>query len=118
MVYVITGEASLLDILHLAHTNVAALTVKSPEVISKDVDMTMDAEVPAGDHIKPGVSIRMGPVETDDAPTNGKRKARGSLSNGKSYKEASGSEDEKPLVRFTFSHVRTLRADSRTEQAS
>lgn len=61
--------------------------------------MAMDQQSPSSDHIKPGVSIRMGPVDTDEAPTNGKRKARGSLSNGKTYKEASGSEDEKPLVR-------------------
>lgn len=59
----------------------------------------------------PGISIRNGPVEemdvgdADKAPqTNGvaggKRKARSSVTNGKSYKEdtSSGSEDNKPLV--------------------
>jgi hypothetical protein len=30
---------------------------------------------------------------------NGKRKSRGSLNNNKTYKEASGSEEEQPLVR-------------------
>jgi DNA topoisomerase-1 len=66
--------------------------------------MTMDAEIPSGDHVEPGISIRNGPMDVDEAPTNGangKRKSRGSLTNGnsKTYKEASSSEDEKPLVR-------------------
>lgn len=69
----------------------------------------MDKQMPSNGEIEPGVSIRMGPVEESmdiDGPhhgaqTNGKRKARASVSNGKSYKETSGSEDEddKPLVR-------------------
>lgn len=59
----------------------------------------------------PGISIRNGPVEemdvddSDKAPrTNGvattKRKARSSVTNGKSYKDGTSSEsdDNKPLV--------------------
>jgi DNA topoisomerase-1 len=59
----------------------------------------------------PGISIRNGPVEemnvddADKAPrSNGvaaaKRKARSSVTNGKSYKEStsSDSDDNKPLV--------------------
>jgi len=66
----------------------------------------MDKEVPTNGHIDAPVSIRHGPVEKMDintpARTNGaassKRKSRGSLTNGKSYKEASSSEsDEQPL---------------------
>ncbi|KAF1949423.1 DNA topoisomerase 1 [Byssothecium circinans] len=61
----------------------------------------MDKQTPSNGHVEPGVSIRMGPVEDMDvdppANTNGKRKARGSLNAAKTYKEASSSEDEKPL---------------------
>ena len=75
-----------------------------------DVDKAMDAVSPSSDHVEPGVSIRMGPMEVDPPATNGtanggangKRKARGSLPNGKTYKDASSSEeDDKPLVRST-----------------
>lgn len=50
-----------------------------------------------------GLSIRNGPVDDDamdvDAPqTNGKRKSRSSIVSI-SYKDDSGSEDDKPLVR-------------------
>lgn len=68
----------------------------------------MDADVPSNGHVEPGISIRMGPVQDDkmdvDAPetngnTNGKRKARTSVANSKTYKDASSSEDDdKPLV--------------------
>lgn len=65
----------------------------------------MDAEIPSNGHVEPGISIRMGPVDDRDvdAPAtngnaNGKRKARNSVTNGKSYKDASGSEHDKPLV--------------------
>ena len=75
----------------------------------------MDRAIPSNGHLQPGLSIRNGPLEEmeiddDDRPPNGevngqvkgKRKSRQSLTNGKSYKEASsGSEDDaKPLVRF------------------
>ncbi|KAJ4372471.1 DNA topoisomerase 1 [Neocucurbitaria cava] len=78
---------------------------KSNERISKDVDKAMDAQVPSNGHVEPGISIRMGPVDDMDvdAPAtngnvNGKRKARPSATNGKSYKDASSSEeDDKPL---------------------
>jgi DNA topoisomerase-1 len=79
--------------------------VKSNEQITKAEDRKMDAEVPSNGHVEPGISIRMGPVDDDDkmdvdAPeTNGKRKSRSSVTNGKSYKDASSSEDDdKPLV--------------------
>ena len=65
----------------------------------------MDKDLPSNGHVEPGVSIRMGPVdEMDvDAPgtngnVNGKRKARSSMTNGKSYKEQSSDDDDKPLV--------------------
>ncbi|CAN9361189.1 unnamed protein product [Alternaria alternata] len=77
---------------------------KSNEEITKEEDKKMDAEVPSNGHVEPGISIRMGPVADDDkmdvdAPeTNGKRKSRSSVTNGKSYKDASSSEDDdKPL---------------------
>ena len=63
----------------------------------------MDKSTPVGKNAAPGISIRNGPVQEMDidvAPkSTSKRKARESLSNGKSYKEASESEDDKPLVR-------------------
>lgn len=65
----------------------------------------MDKQVPSNGHVEPGISIRMGPVDKMDvdAPNgnaNGKRKSRGSIPTGKSYKEQSSSEDDddKPLV--------------------
>lgn len=83
-------------------------TVKSNDRIPKTIDRAMDKENPSNGHVEPGVSIRMGPVEAMDVDQpvtngniNGKRKSRGSLTNGKSYRDASSSdeEDEKPLVR-------------------
>jgi DNA topoisomerase-1 len=82
-------------------------TVKSNERIAKDGDQKMDDAAPSNGHVDPGISIRMGPVDDSmdvDAPetngnANGKRKARSSITNGKSYKDASSSEeDDKPLV--------------------
>lgn len=64
----------------------------------------MDQQLPSNGHVEPGVSIRMGPVEEMDVdpPANanatGKRKSRSSLTNGRTYKEESSSED-KPIVR-------------------
>jgi DNA topoisomerase-1 len=78
----------------------------------------MDAEAPSNGHIEPGISIRMGPIDDNkmdvDAPeTNGnasvKRKARTSVANSKSYKDASSSEDDdKPLVRLFVQSLRAL----------
>ena len=81
--------------------------VKSNATIPKAVDKAMDAQIPSKGHVHPGISIRMGPVEdmdVDEPVTNGnahaKRKARTSIPNAKSYKDASSSEDDdKPLVR-------------------
>jgi hypothetical protein len=85
----------------------------SDERISKDEDKAMDKQLPSNGHVEPGISIRMGPVDPMevDAPAtngnaNGKRKARNSITNGKTYKDASSSEDDdKPLVRLLTRHV-------------
>ncbi|KAF2025223.1 hypothetical protein EK21DRAFT_104108 [Setomelanomma holmii] len=85
------------------HSIPAAL---SNDRISKDEDKAMDKQLPASNgHVEPGISIRMGPVDdkmvVDEPATNGtanaKRKARSSITNGKSYKNASSSDDDKPL---------------------
>lgn len=86
------------------HTSSTAI---SNERISKNEDKAMDKQVPSNGHVEPGISIRMGPVDDMDVDSpatngaaNGKRKARSSITNGKSYKDASSSgEDDKPLVR-------------------
>ncbi|KAI9790201.1 MAG: DNA topoisomerase 1 [Candelina submexicana] len=85
----------------------------SKATIPKSLDKAMDKSNPSGKHVIPGVSLRNGPMDemeidapkTNGAQTNGtgsgKRKSRSSVSNGKTYKEASveGGEDEgdKPL---------------------
>jgi DNA topoisomerase-1 len=98
--------------------------VKSNEQITKAEDRKMDAEVPSNGHVEPGISIRMGPVDDDDkmdvdAPeTNGKRKSRSSVTNGKSYKDASSSEDDdKPLSkrRRTSQQAKPPKDDSDSE---
>ena len=70
----------------------------------------MDKSIAPSNHVASGISIRNGPVEmmdiddreAGDAKTNGivssKRKGRQSVTNGKSYKEASSDEDDEPLV--------------------
>lgn len=81
---------------------------KSKDRISINEDRAMDKQVPSNGHVEPGISIRMGPVDDMDvdAPAtngnaNGKRKARTSTAKGKTYKDASSSEeDDKPLVRI------------------
>ncbi|CAN9339650.1 unnamed protein product [Alternaria alternata] len=97
---------------------------KSNEEITKEEDKKMDAEVPSNGHVEPGISIRMGPVADDDkmdvdAPeTNGKRKSRSSVTNGKSYKDASSSEDDdKPLSkrRRTSEQAKPPKDDSDSE---
>ena len=82
---------------------------KSSATIPKSVDRAMDKSLPSGNGVRPGVSIRNGPVEDMDIDSpevpvtngavTGKRKSRGSAA--KSYTEAgSGSDedDEEPLV--------------------
>lgn len=64
----------------------------------------MDASNKPSKHAAPGISIRNGPVEdmeVDGKPeANSKRKARASVSNGVSYKDASDDDnEEEPLVR-------------------
>lgn len=67
--------------------------------------------VTANGHVDPGISMAMGPVEEMDVDkpaangattVGGKRKA--SMTNGKSYKENSESDDEDdvPLVRACY----------------
>jgi DNA topoisomerase-1 len=90
-------------------------TAKSNERISLKDMKKMDDEVPHTDHVEPGISIRMGPVDAEDkmdvdasetnGNSNGKRKARSNSTNGKLYKDASSSEeDDKPLVRLSRIH--------------
>ena len=89
-------------------TTDASTAAKSDDRVPKELDRKLDKELPANGHVEPGISIRMGPVDDMDvdAPAtngaaNGKRKARNSITNGKSYKDASSSdEDDKPLVRL------------------
>ena len=80
----------------------------SRDIIPKSVDKEMDRANPDAINGAPGISIRNGPMdemEIDGPEVNGnantKRKARGGMGNGKTYKEASDDEedDEKPLVR-------------------
>ena len=67
----------------------------------------MDKANPPAVHGATGISIRNGPVDEmdiDEPMINGnakaKRKGRGSMANGKSYKEASEEDDEEvPQVR-------------------
>lgn len=58
--------------------------------------------------LNPGVSVRMGPVdemEVDPPVTNGNGTKRKSSMNGKSYKDATESEDDDvPLVRLPTCH--------------
>ena len=72
--------------------------------------------------VDPGVSVRNGPVEEMDidkpvanGATNGKRKSRNSLQNGKSYKESSSDEDDKPMVRCILVPYEAVCADSLIE---
>jgi DNA topoisomerase-1 len=78
----------------------------SPEVVSKKVDSSVDNTPTSNGYVRPGVSIRYGPVddrdvEMQDTEANGtdriKRKSRGTAGIRKSYAEES-SEDDKPLV--------------------
>ena len=71
----------------------------------------MDKAIPSSNQVKPGISVRHGPVQEMeiDEPSqkghntngnvNGKRKERSRMSNGKSYKDATSEDDEdKPSV--------------------
>ncbi|KAL9632160.1 MAG: hypothetical protein Q9164_005495 [Protoblastenia rupestris] len=78
---------------------------KSSNIIPKSLDKAMDKANPPTTNGAAGISIRNGPVEDmdiDEPQVNGhinsKRKARNSLTNGKSYKDASEeSDDDAPL---------------------
>ncbi|KAL8670730.1 MAG: hypothetical protein Q9168_004757 [Polycauliona sp. 1 TL-2023] len=75
---------------------------RSADTIPKSLDKAMDAANKPAKHAAPGISIRNGPVDDmdiDQQPgTNGKRKGRASMTNGRSYRDASDdSEEDKPL---------------------
>ena len=81
---------------------------KSNDIIPKSVDKAMDKANPPVANGAPGISIRNGPMdemEIDGPEVNGKasskRKSRGNMGKGNSYKKASDEddEDEEPLVR-------------------
>lgn len=77
--------------------------VKSSSVIPKSVDRAMGNNTTPNKKVDPGISIRMGPMKespnAQNGVVNGKRKARSSLTNGRSYKDASSSDDDDmPLV--------------------
>lgn len=95
--------------------NLTLPIVKSQDHIPKSVDRSVADGAPSNGHVVPGVSIRMGPVEEMDVDSpvangnmNGKRKSRTSLTNGKTYKEETSSEDDdKPLVRSKMRHFKS-----------
>lgn len=99
------------DYLLLRFLLLAGATRKSDVIISKTLDKAVDKANPAPKNAAPGISIRHGPMvemEIDEPVLNGtdvngkasgKRKARNSTGQKKSYKDASDEEDEKPLVR-------------------
>ena len=80
---------------------------KSKDVIPKSLDNAMDKANPPAQNGAAGISIRNGPVDEmdiDEPQVNGnagKRKARSSMGNRTSYKEASDEEEggDVPLVR-------------------
>ena len=88
----------------------AGSTRKSDVIVPKSLDKAIDRANPSPKNAAPGISIRNGPMvemEIDEPVVNrtevngiasGKRKARNSTDQRKSYKEASDEEDEKPLV--------------------
>ena len=89
----------------LTHTLITLKTntcsAKSKDTIPKSVDTAMDRQASTNGtngHVEPGISMAMGPVqemEVDKPVTNGTTTGkRKSLANGKSYKEASDSEDD------------------------
>lgn len=82
----------------------------SATTIPKSLDAKLDKEIPSNGHLNPGVSVRSGPVEdmeVDKPHTNGVangKRSRNSMTNGKTYKEATSSEedDDAPLVRHSI----------------
>ncbi|KAF2482247.1 hypothetical protein BDY17DRAFT_310774 [Neohortaea acidophila] len=78
------------------------IKAKSDSTISKSTDKAMDNDLPTSNGaVKPGISLAMGPVDDmdiDKPTTNGATKRKTSMPNGKSYKDASDSEeDDVPL---------------------
>lgn len=93
---------------------------KSKATITPSLDKAMDKANPTPENAAPGISIRNGPmVEMDiDGPgvnkDTGKRKARNSSGQRKSYKEPTDDDDddEKPLVCLDHSANNILDANS------
>ncbi len=90
----------------------------SPELVSKEVDSSVDNTPTSNGYVRPGVSIRFGPVDDKDAEmqnveANGtgqiKRKSRGTARARKSYAEESSEEDDKPLVCHALAYSIFLR---------
>ena len=112
----------LVGCLTIPHSLTTASTVKSQDRIPKIVDKVMDRQNPSNGDLEAGISLRNGPVDEMEidgdegkpqvnGTVNGKRKSRGSIANGKGYKEASSSEeeDDKPLVHHkTSSFIMSL----------
>jgi len=82
--------------------------LKSEDRIPKNVDKAMDKANPTSELAPVGISIRNGPVEESmdvdeedgaNGSVIGKRKARSSKTNRKSYKDTSDTDDDGPLVR-------------------
>lgn len=104
-------------------------SAKSNATIPHALDAAMDKANPTTEDVQPGISMAFGPVDdnmevdqpaTNGAATNGKRKA--SMTNGKTYKDASDSEsDDVPLVRDRLNptiYMRPQHADSSIAKAS
>ncbi|KAL8796694.1 MAG: hypothetical protein Q9195_001084 [Heterodermia aff. obscurata] len=94
---------------------------KSQKIIPKSVDKAMDKANQAAKNAPAGISIRNGPVEEmdlDEPTANGtsKRKARGSMGNGHSYKEVSEEEDDKPLNKRRRVSRPQPRSDSESDE--
>ncbi|KIV99521.1 hypothetical protein, variant 2 [Verruconis gallopava] len=97
------------------------IAAKSSPTISKKVDKAMSNGVsssPPSDHVNPGISVRMGPMDMDvddasaaksNGAANGKRKSRASLQKT-NYKEATSSEDED--VPLTKKRKTAIKSDS------
>ncbi|KAK1636544.1 eukaryotic DNA topoisomerase I [Colletotrichum phormii] len=89
--------------------------------ISKADDIAMDRTASKARAAPPGLSIRNGPIEDDDAmdvdgpSTNGKRKSRSSLPKVNYKDETEDSDDDAPLAKRQKTKVKALETDSDDE---
>ncbi|THX27477.1 topoisomerase I [Aureobasidium pullulans] len=101
--------------LHLLHTTYTSTARSNERVKMDDTDTSMT-------DLNPGVSVRNGPIDDDmdvDAPTtNGNGIKRKSSMNGKSYKDATESEDEDdvPLTKRRRTSKNKASSDSEDDQ--